>query len=353
MLATGVSKVNFPGTEISTSKLGFGCSALLGARAGRKVSRQILETAYDAGVRHFDVARSYGYGEAEAVLGEFLEGRRSEVTITTKFGINPPKRTRTLTYVKNLIRPLAQVVPGVRHAARRHALSSMERRQFSVENAERSLCDSLRELKTDHIDVFLLHECELEDLHSEELLRFLESAKTDGKIRSFGIGASCERIQEVLESGDNLACSFLEVMQFCNNVVDQHAARFQKAKGGAFFTHGAVGPALGPIRRFFEHFPEEKEIWSRRLSVDLGDSAALARLLMSYALSRNPQGVVIFSSRNEENIRENLSLVNYQRFFSKEQLDEFERFGQVVTDKLGDGTTSDHRPVHPASFAAS
>ena len=42
------------------------------ARLGRRESVRLLEVAYDSGITHFDTARSYGYGEAESAVGEFL-----------------------------------------------------------------------------------------------------------------------------------------------------------------------------------------------------------------------------------------------------------------------------------------
>ena len=56
-----------PGVGIKIPVLGFGCSSLTGT--GRKNADRLLGTAFDAGVRHFDVARYYGYGEAEKILG--------------------------------------------------------------------------------------------------------------------------------------------------------------------------------------------------------------------------------------------------------------------------------------------
>ena len=55
----------------------------------RRESLRLLEAAFDAGIRHFDVAPMYGYGEAEGCLGEFLQRHRADVTVTTKYGIPP------------------------------------------------------------------------------------------------------------------------------------------------------------------------------------------------------------------------------------------------------------------------
>lgn len=71
---------------------------------------RLLDAAYDAGIRHFDVAPLYGQGEAAALFGEFPRGRRDKVTVTTKFGISHPLAT----VAGGLGSPLGQVG---RHAA--------------------------------------------------------------------------------------------------------------------------------------------------------------------------------------------------------------------------------------------
>ena len=58
---------------------------------GRRESVAMLEAAFDAGIRHFDVAPMYGFGQAEGCLGEFLGRHRADVTVTTKYGIPPAK----------------------------------------------------------------------------------------------------------------------------------------------------------------------------------------------------------------------------------------------------------------------
>lgn len=76
------------GTEVATTTLGFGCAGLF--RLPWKADRRaILEAAYELGIRHFDVAPMYGLGRAEAELAPVLKHRRGDMTITTKFGIDP------------------------------------------------------------------------------------------------------------------------------------------------------------------------------------------------------------------------------------------------------------------------
>src|SRR4051812_7191906 len=86
--ATAVQDRELVRGSVSTSALGLGCAGLfsLPRRADR---RAVLDAAYDLGVRHFDVAPMYGLGAAEPELGGFVGGRRDEVTVATKFGIEP------------------------------------------------------------------------------------------------------------------------------------------------------------------------------------------------------------------------------------------------------------------------
>src|ERR1017187_3567692 len=95
----------------TTTRLGFGCSSLMGAM-GRRESSAMLETAFDAGIRHFDVAPMYGFGHAEGCLGEFLGRHRGEVTVTTKYGIPPVRGQGWMGLARAAARPVGRALPG-------------------------------------------------------------------------------------------------------------------------------------------------------------------------------------------------------------------------------------------------
>ena len=81
-----MQRIFLPGTDLQTSRLGFGTGSL--HHAFRTRERQaILGAALDAGFTHFDTARMYGDGLAERELGRFLKGRRGRATLGTKFGL--------------------------------------------------------------------------------------------------------------------------------------------------------------------------------------------------------------------------------------------------------------------------
>src|ERR1700736_5895966 len=107
----------------TTTRLGFGCSSVMGL-LGRRESLAMLESAYDAGIRHFDVAPMYGYGEAEGCLGEVLARHRRQVTTTAKNGI-PAKPSRPMVRLaRSIARPVLQRFPGLKQRVRGLAAST-------------------------------------------------------------------------------------------------------------------------------------------------------------------------------------------------------------------------------------
>ncbi|HXC29464.1 MAG TPA: aldo/keto reductase, partial [Stellaceae bacterium] len=96
-----------------SSRLGFGCGGVMG-RVGRAQSLRAIAAALDGGITHFDVARLYGYGEAEALVGEALKGRRDKVVIASKFGLTAPRAAGALRALKPMAQQLAARVPGAR-----------------------------------------------------------------------------------------------------------------------------------------------------------------------------------------------------------------------------------------------
>jgi diketogulonate reductase-like aldo/keto reductase len=104
-----------------------------------------LRAGLDAGATHVDTAELYGWGAVEELVGEAIEGRRDEIFLVSK--VHP------------------------RNAARAKVLRSCEQ--------------SLQRLRTDHLDVYLLHWRERHPL--EDTLGALEELVRVGKIRAWGV----------------------------------------------------------------------------------------------------------------------------------------------------------------------
>jgi aryl-alcohol dehydrogenase-like predicted oxidoreductase len=72
---------------MKTSVVGLGCNNF-GRRADLDATRAVVDAALEEGVTFFDTADVYGRGTSEEFLGEVLQGRRDEVVLATKFGMD-------------------------------------------------------------------------------------------------------------------------------------------------------------------------------------------------------------------------------------------------------------------------
>ena len=97
--------------DLAPSCLGFGCASL-GSRIGAPAGLRALAEAHERGVNWFDVAPAYGAGEAEAILAQFVKGRRDKLLLTTKVGIATPARLGAIRLVYALGRPLIGAAAG-------------------------------------------------------------------------------------------------------------------------------------------------------------------------------------------------------------------------------------------------
>jgi aryl-alcohol dehydrogenase-like predicted oxidoreductase len=295
-----IREIRVPGIEIGIPVIGFGCSSL--TSVGPKNALRLLECAFDVGVRHFDVARYYGFGETEGILGDFIKSRRSQVTVTTKFGIDPPRRTSILRIGLGLGRRFLRIVPSARRALQQRASVLVKGNAFSVADAQRNLETSLRELKSDYIDFYLLHDYVSGERAVGELTAFFRQAIDAGKIRYFGLGTSIESVLRALDSEPEL-CG---VIQFQNSVLTRNLAKLPpRVPHGLVITHGALAGGFRVLSLFLNENKGGAKKWSAELDLDCSDKAMLAGLLLNYAVRANAGGLVLFSARSTERIRKN------------------------------------------------
>jgi aryl-alcohol dehydrogenase-like predicted oxidoreductase len=293
-----------PGIAVRIPVIGFGCSAL--SNSGEKKALQLLETAFDAGVRHFDVARYYGYGESEGILGKFAKSRRAQITITTKFGIEPPRRTNALRIAMQAGRRLIKYVPAARSFLQKHAQGLVKSSAFNAGAAQASLETSLRELGTDYVDFFLLHDYAVSEDSPDELVAFLTQSIKSGKIRYFGLGTGIENILQALDSQQELC----NVLQFENSVLTRNLAKLPRGNTNRLtFTHGALSASYNLLSAFVKSNPQIVKDWSTQLAIDCSRDEIISALMLNYAVQANPNGLVLFSSRDATRVRKNISSV--------------------------------------------
>lgn len=292
-----VRRIKLPGKEgRTTTQLGFGCAYLLAGGADANKSRRLLDTAWNAGIRHFDVARRYGQGRTEALLGKFLR-EHPEATVTTKYGLFPPGMAERIAVA------IQRRIPGL-HGR----ILNPNRRicgRFDGTEARESLERSLRLLGRECIDLFLLHEPEAGDLVHEDLLRFLEAAKEQGKIGDYGIGGEYSRIPELTaQRGD-----YCRVLQLEWSVLGPDLDL-----PGAYRIHYRVfAKAAKTLGKRFEQDPAMAQRWSEAVGEDLNEPAVVSRLLLRAALDAWPDFPVLFSTRSEDHIFANVKTAGDER----------------------------------------
>ena len=271
---------------------GFGCSSLM-ATLTRSQSLVVLAAAKDAGVTHFDVARSYGYGQAESVLGEFSSRCRDTITITSKFGIEPPSRHLSRGPLMTVARGLARTIPWLRPMMRRRAAGLVRPGVFDVSSAILSLETSLRELRTDYIDVYLLHECDLVAAQDDGLFKFLSRSVQSGKILRYGVSASCDVVSELVVSPSRDRIAVIQT----SDVLKHSDCLAISGRNKTLFLHSALSRTLSLLAssRLSE---SETKVWSSKVGVNLSSPENVASLTFASARARYPDSCTLFTSRN-------------------------------------------------------
>jgi aryl-alcohol dehydrogenase-like predicted oxidoreductase len=295
--------VALPHSSANTTRIGFGCSNLLGDKT-RAEGLALLHAAYDAGVRHFDVARVYNFGDAEALLGEFAAGRRDQITITTKFGLMPRAGVARMRGPVQFVRRLMRSSTFIRNLVRRNVSTLTKGGSFDVPTARLSLETSLRTLRTDFIDIYLMHEPSLTDC-TDEIMEFLLQARAEGKIGAFGCGTGYERIPDIAAGRPE----FLEVAQFESGLLQQNRQAFRAVRPQQTLmtiTHGAMG-STAAIQRSLTADDGLARLWSDRLGFDVLQGATLYGLVLQQAVLDNSGGIVLFRASTPERVRQSLT----------------------------------------------
>ena len=118
-----------------------------------KEAARLVDICLERGLNFFDTANVYSQGSSEEVLGAALKGRRAQTLISTKatFQMGPSANDKG--------------------SSRHHLINALD--------------ESLKRLKTDYIDLYLMHGFDV-DTPVEETLRTLDGFVRSGKVRYIG-----------------------------------------------------------------------------------------------------------------------------------------------------------------------
>src|ERR1700674_5742960 len=162
-------------TSLNVTRFGLGTAPLaaLFEAVEEDQALQVIEHAWDAGIRFYDTAPLYGHGLPELRLGRFLPSKpRDEFTLCSTVG--------------RLLRAYAPPEPG---QAYRRTPPGNPMFDFTYDGVMRSVEESLERLGLERIDI--LHIDDPDDHYEEALTgayRALDRLRTDGVIRAVGAG---------------------------------------------------------------------------------------------------------------------------------------------------------------------
>ena len=156
---------------IEASVVGIGAWAIGGdsmwGESDEAESIRTIHRARDLGVTLLDTAPAYGLGHSEEVVGKALAGRRGDYVLSTKCGLRWDVQEGALLMERDGVRIVRNTRP-----------------EFLAEEIEMSL----RRLKTDYIDIYIVHWQALPEYPCPiaDTMGFLNKLKQQGKIRAIG-----------------------------------------------------------------------------------------------------------------------------------------------------------------------
>ncbi len=232
-----LATVELPGLERPLSRLVLG-TMTFGDTVDIDTARRMVDTALDAGITSLDTANGYAAGRSEEIIGEILHGRRDAATIATKAGIYPGDAGDA---------PL-----------------------LSARGLRRSLEASLRRLRTDHVDVYYLHQPD-RSVPIDETVSALGEFVKEGTVRAIGVSNfSAWQIGDVFAACDALGTPRPILAQQLYNLVarriEAEYSEFATSKGLATIVYNPLGGGLLTGRHSFTETPGEGRFRSSALA---------------------------------------------------------------------------------------
>ena len=285
------------------SEIGLGTSPIGGTVWGKVDETEAagaLESAFELGVNFFDTADVYGHGRSEELIGRTFEGRRENVIIATKGGLDFRRPGRA-------------------------------RPNFEPEYLRGALENSLARLRTDYVDVYLLHNPPQKLAKDERVWDALADLKVAGKIRSFGVSARTANdalfyLRTAHGENDEHSRRYGDVVQVSYNMLDQEAATkgvFVEAARQDWGLVSRVPLASGMLSGKYSaghYFPPDdfRGDWpAERLAETVRrvealrflarEGRTLAQTAIAFALSQEAASTVISGAKTAAQVEENVA----------------------------------------------
>ncbi len=200
-----------------------------------KQANTILNEVLDSGINFIDTSQDYGI--SEELIGKHISNRRNQYYLATKCGCTIVSRG---TY------------DDTPHFWNRETL-------------RKNLESSLKKLKTDHIDIWQLHNPAVQEVLKDELIDFMQQMKYQGKIKHIGISTNLPYILEFMkwDCFDIFQIPYSALQREHEKIIEELAER----NIGTIIRGGGI--AQGETERSYRNRPERWKNWQKAKLDDL------------------------------------------------------------------------------------
>jgi aryl-alcohol dehydrogenase-like predicted oxidoreductase len=261
----------FGKTDMKVSALGLGGHELNGCTDQQ--AELLIHHALDKGLNVIDTAECYG--QSEERIGKSLGSLRQNCYLFTKCG---------------------------------HASGDLNLPDWSPRLLEQSIERSLRRLRTDYLDLVLLHSCSLEHLQRGEVITILQRAREAGKVRFIGYSGDYEAAHFAA------SCGAFDALELSVNVADQEAIDLILPLA---MVHGLGVIAKRPLanlawRTNSTSFHEAVDVYKKRLKVLeyaflQTENADVTDVALRFTLSIPGIHVAVVGTTNPNHLDQNVS----------------------------------------------
>lgn len=185
----------------------FGCNPLTSLKS-YNLAIELLNIAYEYGIRRFDTAPSYGNGYSEKIIGDFINEKR-DVLITTKFGLGKNYNTKI---PSSIALPLNYFKKKYfRKKSHGTSISKNFLNDIKIDSRyiELSLKSSLKRLKSEKIECLLFHEGTPDRL-TKDAIELLLNYKKNKIINKIGFGTAYDTLSKI----KNINHKVFDVVQY-------------------------------------------------------------------------------------------------------------------------------------------
>jgi aryl-alcohol dehydrogenase-like predicted oxidoreductase len=264
-------------TGFEATILGFGAMELRGGNRGPTVSDEeaetVLNTVLDSGINFIDT--SIDYGRSEELIGKYISGRRNEYFLASKCGC----------------------VVGGQQGEHVHTAANIRQ---GVEN-------SLRLLKTDHLDLVQFHRSLTKDEFEQDgALQEAMKLKAEGKVRFVGVSGTLPNLVEQIDMGvfDAFQIPYSALQRDHEDAI----ARAAETGHGTIIRGGVARGAPTDWNRVNYMVPSEtmKDRWEVARLDELLDGMTRMAFTLRFTLSHPGLTTTIVGTRNPDHLRDNI-----------------------------------------------